>query len=461
VTRFPSLAAALGIPAGGGGALVAFVGAGGKTSLMARLERELSATGARVALATTTKVGGWQVQGAWEPVALSARDAGGDGPAAARARAAGKVPFFFSEALPDGKLAGIPAEAAGALAGGSDALLVEADGARGCSFKVPRPHEPVVPAGTTHLCVVAGADIAREPVGPRLFFDLEKIAPEGGLVEGEPCPPGAVRRLLFAQGGYLRFAGGRRRVFVLLNKVDSDADAAGARRLADELYSPRVEPALLLSSRIGTGVLRVDNAGCRIAGVVLAAGGSRRFGGGRQKVLACARGTSLLERVAGAACASRLDEVVVVAGHRGDEVREALRRRRWARPLRVVENRRWQEGMASSIAAGVADAAAGGAGAVMLLLGDMPRVRPALVDGVIGAFAGSNARLAYPARGEGHGHPVVFRKELFGELLALGGDAGARAVVEANDAWAARFEGGDEWAQVDIDTPADLNEFLI
>ncbi|HXV41415.1 MAG TPA: NTP transferase domain-containing protein, partial [Steroidobacteraceae bacterium] len=101
--------------------------------------------------------------------------------------------------------------------------------------------------------------------------------------------------------------------------------------------------------------------------IVLAAGGSRRFGG--PKLLARIRGETLLQRAMRAALGARPAGCVVVLGARAD----MLKRRLHAWPVRMVVNRRWRSGLASSIRAGIA-ALPREAPAALLLLADQVRV---------------------------------------------------------------------------------------
>jgi len=171
----------------------------------------------------------------------------------------------------------------------------------------------------------------------------------------------------------------------------------------------------------------------RVAAVVLAAGASRRLG--RPKVLLDLGGRTLLARAVAPHLEAGLDPVVVVLGHGASEVRAAA-----ALPvdgrLRIVVNDGWEEGMASSIRAGVA--AVGDADAVLIALGDQPELTAGRVRAVVEAWDG-RAPVVAP-EGEGRpAHPILFARALFPELQALRGDTGARAVVERHQEAAIRL----------------------
>ena len=135
--------AALGI---GRGDVVAVAGAGGKTTLIYRLAAEARACGLRVLVTTTTHMGTLD-EALTGPVLVEAE---GDTAAALEEALAreGRVTLLGRRVRPD-KLEGLDARRVDALARIADLVVVEADGARGRSLKVPAPHEPVIPSSTT------------------------------------------------------------------------------------------------------------------------------------------------------------------------------------------------------------------------------------------------------------------------------------------------------------------------
>lgn len=182
-----------------------------------------------------------------------------------------------------------------------------------------------------------------------------------------------------------------------------------------------------------------------IAGLVLAAGAGERFGGPKQ--LAELGGRSLLEHVLAAMERPALDRVVVVLGAHSDEVLAKVPLH-GAEPLVCAE---WAEGMAASLRAGIEELAA--ADAVVVVLGDQPRIAPEAVERVVAA-RGAGAPAVRATYGGVPGHPVLLERELFPALRELHGDAGARAVlqeVEVREVACDGLGGPD-----DVDTPATL-----
>lgn len=185
-----------------------------------------------------------------------------------------------------------------------------------------------------------------------------------------------------------------------------------------------------------------------IAAIVLAAGRATRMG--EPKVLLRLGGRTLLAHVLAAGQASRCDAVVVVAGPNAAEVR------REAEPFgaRVVDNPRYAEGMATSLAAGIA-ALPPACEAAVILLGDQPRVSAAAIDRLIDTYRATGKPMLLSRYGDVAGAPALFGRLLFPEAAALTGDAGARRLAARHPDWVTEvpLAADEAW---DIDTPEDL-----
>jgi len=191
-----------------------------------------------------------------------------------------------------------------------------------------------------------------------------------------------------------------------------------------------------------------------VSGIVLAAGMSRRFG--RPKQLLPMGDGCLLRCVVDGALASRLDEVVVVLGHRAREVRRALACDSEPR-VSLVVNPDFASGQGSSLRCGLR-AADPRACAAAILLGDQPGVGAELIDRILDGFLAAESpgvRPVYPDAGGAPGHPVLLAREIWPEVEALDGDQGARALFRKHPDWLQTIPVAGV-PPTDIDTPRDL-----
>jgi len=195
----------------------------------------------------------------------------------------------------------------------------------------------------------------------------------------------------------------------------------------------------------------------RVDAVILAAGTSSRLG--RPKQLLDVGGRALVQRVVDAALGSSVTRVVVVTGAASEDVRAAVAPD--AR-LRFADNNVYESGQASSLAAGIR-ALDSETEAAAVLLGDQPGVSSALIDRLIAEFAATDKPVVRPifaASGRRvPGHPVIFARSFWPEVLALSGDEGARAVLDARSGDVLEVPIEDQ-APRDIDTEADCAAVL-
>jgi len=189
----------------------------------------------------------------------------------------------------------------------------------------------------------------------------------------------------------------------------------------------------------------------RIVGVLLAAGRGERFGGGKLLVPLPA-GPNAGVALGVAACRNLRAAVggVIAVVRPGDPALVASLAREGAH---VVVAANADGGMGASLAAGIA--AASGADGFVVALGDMPWVAPATIRAVVEALR-SGASIAAPRCHGRRGHPVGFAAAHRAELVALAGDQGARAIVEANASLVTFVDVDDTGVLADVDVPEDL-----
>lgn len=187
-----------------------------------------------------------------------------------------------------------------------------------------------------------------------------------------------------------------------------------------------------------------------VAGVVLAAGEGRRFGGGKQ--LADLDGRPLLEHALASSAAVGLEPRMVVLGANADRILATVE----LHGHEVVVCPDWHEGMAASLRAGVSAARAAGADAILVTLGDQPLVGAEAIARVLNARGGPDGTSrAIRASYDGvPGHPALLESSVFDALLALQGDEGARGVFKSAGTHLVACE--DVAVPTDVDEVGDL-----
>jgi molybdenum cofactor cytidylyltransferase len=188
-----------------------------------------------------------------------------------------------------------------------------------------------------------------------------------------------------------------------------------------------------------------------VAAVVLAAGRATRMGGG--KLALPVGGRPMVQRVVDAALGSRASSTILVVGNEADEVLAAVA----GRPVTVVVNPDYEDGMSTSLRAGLGavDPAVDGA---LVLLGDQPFVSSALLDALIDRFARCGKPVVRPSAGGRPGNPVLFSATLFPEIARERGDVGGRHVVERRPDEVCLVAVDDPHELVDIDSPREYEK---
>lgn len=179
-----------------------------------------------------------------------------------------------------------------------------------------------------------------------------------------------------------------------------------------------------------------------ISGILLAAGLSTRMG--EPKQLLPFGESTIVETVVDSMLRAKFYEVIVVVGHRAEEIQTQL----GTRPIKTVFNPDYCDGMLTSAQTGIRTLEASDAFALMLV--DQPFITTALIDQVVNAYVQTEKGIALPSYNYKRGHPVIFDQKYASDILALTAESdGVRTLFKAF---------GDDIHYVTVDTDAVLRD---
>jgi CTP:molybdopterin cytidylyltransferase MocA len=187
-----------------------------------------------------------------------------------------------------------------------------------------------------------------------------------------------------------------------------------------------------------------------VGAVLLTAGKSERMGG-RPKALLRFKGRTFLEHVLTAIEKAGITDVAVVAGHHREEISKAF-------PLfSLVFNPHYEQGMGTSVQAGIRALPAGLEGAGIFLV-DQPMIDPETIVSLSSQIR--PGRIVLPICNERPGHPVFFASDIFREILGLSQDQGLDVVVRRDPARITPVHVTNSGVLKDIDTPEQFSNLL-
>ncbi len=189
----------------------------------------------------------------------------------------------------------------------------------------------------------------------------------------------------------------------------------------------------------------------RFSLLILAAGQSQRFSPGN-KLSAPFKGKPLIRHLVDECRTINFHEHIIVLGHAAESLRPLLPEE----DLTLIENKNFQQGMSTSIAAGVT-ALSPSSDAVFICPADMPFIQATHFKTLATAFDPENGtHICMPVYKAQHGHPVLFSKEYFAPLKTLHGDQGARSILKTAKQNTAQLEAPSNTIHIDLDTKQDF-----
>ena len=188
----------------------------------------------------------------------------------------------------------------------------------------------------------------------------------------------------------------------------------------------------------------------KITAVILAAGTSSRMDSGNKLLLDYGERT-VIEQVLLNTADSNVDDVLVITGYESDRLQDKLKNHLTER-VRIVHNADYQRGRAASIKCAVRNLGED-VDAALFMVADKPGVSTALINQAIDQFQQDHPLILYVRTQSDRGHPIIFDRSLFGELLNLEGDPVGDELIARYRDRVCELE--DSTDQIDINTEED------
>lgn len=432
---------------------VAFIGAGGKTTAIFKLARELQS---RVIVTATTHLGAWQIQFADRYISTEADslEESEDG--------------FQGVLLITGKLEGDRVKPINDelliwlhhyCKSHSIPLLIEADGSRQKPLKAWADHEPPIPEFADIVVHAAGLMGLGKPLTDEFVHRADAYSKFSRLENGEAISPNAIVRVLTHPEGGLRKIPKNARRIVMLNQADTPELQSTAHTMTQSLLSDY--QSVVVASLANEKLYAVHEP---IAGIILAAGKSARFG--EPKQLLGWKGQPFVRAVAQTALHAGLSPVIVVTGANSEQVEAVIS----DLDLIIARNGNWRSGQGSSIREGIlaltqpplslrdASPKFNGVGGVVFLLADQPQVSAAVIHALKEKHAEELHPIVAPMVSERRGNPVLFDHVTFPDLMDIKGDTGGRAVFYKHRVEYLPWH--DDSLLLDVDTPEQYQRLI-
>ena len=429
--------------------VLSIVGGGGKTSLIFRMMEELTASGKKVLITTTTHM-------AYEP----ARPFAEDGDIISIKQDLEKYGYTIAAALDREKykIGALSEEKLKEIKDLADVVLIEADGAKRCPLKVPASWEPVIWKKTDMVIAVAGLDALGRPIN-EVCHRPEQVADFLGKGMEEKVTKEDIVTIAASTEALRKCVDGRE-YRVLLNKAEIPGKSQAAECIAQCLENQGIhtvwgslrERDYHICGKSETErrkTAQMQSKSAKVALIMLAAGNSRRFGSNKlmyevDGVPMYLRTLRKLQKAKEKIPNSRI--ILVTQPHQSDIIKAAKEI-----GAEVLLNPHPERGISSSMQIGLESAK--DADACLFTVADQPWLTAETIIALYDAFQSENKGMACTRRGEKTGNPCIFSKKYYNELMEITGDRGGKQVIKRHPEDVAYIKISDERELVDVDVP--------
>lgn len=391
------------------GDVVAFIGAGGKTTTLLRLGEELVSRGWRVLATTTTTLSNDKL--VLMPHAISTY--AGERAISDALSEHGFV--FLYDAIKKGEVYGAKPSWIVRLmdAVDSDVMLIEADEANGLPIKAPYEYEPIFPPETSLVVPIVSLSALGSPLDEGHVYNASAIHERYGFPLGGTIRAAWVAQILRDESLGLKGIPHKARVVAYLNGTQHSQYGRSRARLIAKLAlkNSRLSSVVIGNARGLEPVYEIQRP---LGAIVLAAGLSSRMG--QPKVLLpWADNKTIIEHIVDQLIRARIDHISVVTGHFANEVKAQLA----PYDVHITYNRAYRTGeMLSSIKTGLRGMPAE-ISACLIVLGDQPRLNARVLSDIQNHYAEQGGDLLIPSYQMRRGHPILVGRKYWHDILTL------------------------------------------
>jgi molybdenum cofactor cytidylyltransferase len=430
------------------GDVIAFIGAGGKTSTLVSLGHELAEIGWRVLATTTTDIPEYQLE--LMPHAMMP-SAGSE--AISQALSEDRFVFLYDRIIA-GRVYGPSPDWITQLLDtiDSDVILVEADQSGGLPLKAAYQNEPFIPSETSLVIPVVSLSVLGQPLDEEHVYNVESIIERYGFNRGNRIKSPWIAQVIRDEELGLRNIPSSPRVIAFLNQTPLEGYGRARARLIARLAlrQSRLHGVAIGASRATDPIYEIRRP---VGAVVLAAGLSSRMG--QSKVLLpWTEKKRIIEHIVEQLISARIEHIVVVTGHMASEVKALVK----PMGVKVIYNRSYKSAeMLSSLKIGL-HALPDQVSASLVVLGDQPRIQPKVIYRLLKAYAEGKGDIVVPSFENQRGHPVLIDRRFWPDIWGLPRGSAPRMVLDIHKERIHEVAVETDSVIRDIDTPDDYSD---
>jgi molybdenum cofactor cytidylyltransferase len=294
-------------------------------------------------------------------------------------------------------------------------LLIEADGSNRKPLKFPAEHEPVIPKFVNKVCLVVGLSAIGKQLNKENFHRPELISKVLSIPLGTKITWDHLYEILSNEKGWKKNFPHNAETVVFLHQAETLNKFDDVNEIALKLIKDYDH--VLLSS-IDQNELSIKAHWGQMGCAILAAGASVRFGSPKQ--LAQYKKKTFVENVIETAKEINFSDIVVVLGANFDRIKNSID----SLNVNIIHNKSWEEGQSTSVKESVKFFSQKKVEAIIFLMVDQPQISSHLIENIIHKYAYHKSDVIVHEFENQNRHPILFAKSTFTDLSQIYGERG-------------------------------------